>query len=221
LWFNPGLLEMDKNVTAGIANKEILQGDAAPGLALYDQWKSRRAAILEKGQLPSFRIAVATDAPTTVETKVPIETVSIVVNVSRARGRRFGSLVHAVVMDADMDCDSVMLERLARAHGFRLDSSEDEIGSAVEVAGAMLKHPILKAAAQAAIAHREYPFVYKNDDGTITEGNVDLVYQLANEWIIVDFKTGPSDRKEYRKQVDVYARAFEPTSVRAILFEVI
>lgn len=221
LWLNPGVLEMDKDVTAGIANKEILQGNPLPGLAEYDQWKSRRAAMLEKGQLPTFRIVVATDAPTPAETKVPIETVSILVNVGRARGRRFGSLVHAVIMDADPDDDSVMLDRLARAHGFRLDSSEDEISSAVAVVDAMRKHPIVKAAAQAALAHREYPFVYKNDDGTITEGNIDLVYQLANEWIIVDFKTGSSDREAYRKQVNVYARAFEPTSVRAILFEVI
>lgn len=76
-----------------------------------------------------------------------------------------------------MSCTS--LERLARAHGFRLDFSEDEIGSAVEVVDAVRKHPIIKAASQAAITHREYPFVYKNDDGTITEGNIDLVYQSS------------------------------------------
>mgnify|MGYP001600636219 CR=1 FL=1 len=69
--------------------------------------------------------------------------------------------------------------------------------------------------------HREYPFVYKDADGKIVEGNIDLAYQQGDEWIIVDFKTGPADRKEYRRQVEVYGRALRPRSVRAILFEVV
>ena len=45
-------------------------------------------------------------------------------------------------------------------------------------------------------AYGEYPFVYKDDDGKIIEGNIDLVYQQADEWVIVDFKTGPANRLE-------------------------
>jgi ATP-dependent exoDNAse (exonuclease V) beta subunit len=119
------------------------------------------------------------------------------------------------------DSTSIMLERLARAHARRLNSSEEEISSAIEVASAILKHPILKAAAGAARVHREYPVVYKDLDGKIVEGNIDLAYQQGDEWIIVDFKTGSADRTEYRRQVEVYGRALQPRPVRAVLFEVI
>jgi ATP-dependent helicase/nuclease subunit A len=221
LWLNPSLLELTKDTVAGIANKEILQGDPGPGLARYDEWKLRRSAILKRGSQPTFQILVATDAASCDATNVSIETVSITLNESRARGRRFGSLVHAVIMDADFDCNSIMLERLARAHAIRLDSSEEEIRSAVEVVGEVLQHPILQAAASASRAHREYPFVYKDLDGRIVEGTIDLAYQQGDEWIIVDFKTGPADRREYRRQVEVYGKALGPELVRAILFEVV
>jgi ATP-dependent exoDNAse (exonuclease V) beta subunit len=114
-----------------------------------------------------------------------------------------------------------MMDRLARAHGRGLDSSEEEIRSAVEVAGTILQHPVVRAAGGSGRVHQEYPFVYKDAEGKIIEGNIDLVYQQDGEWIIVDFKTGPADRKEYRRQVEVYGRALRPRSVRAILFEAI
>jgi ATP-dependent helicase/nuclease subunit A len=221
LWFNPSLLELNKETPDGIANKEILQGDPGPGLVLYEEWKARRAAILENGARPSFQIVVATDAASGEGMKIPVETISIALGGTRARGRRFGSLVHGVIMDTDFDSDPIALRRLAEAHASRLDSPEEEINSAVEVVAAVLQHAILKAAAGAAIVHREYPFLFKDEHGLIVEGNIDLVYQQGAEWIIVDFKTGPADRREYRRQVELYGKALLPRSVRAILFEIV
>jgi ATP-dependent helicase/nuclease subunit A len=221
LWFNPALLELNKDIADGIADKEILQGDPGPGLVLYDAWKSRRATILENGARHSFQIVVATDAASGEGTKIPVEIISIALSGPRARGRRFGSLVHSVIMDADFDSDPVALQRLAAAHAFRLSSPEEEINSAVGVVSAILQHTILKAAAEAAIAHKEYPFLFRNEHGVIVEGNMDLVYQQDAEWIIVDFKTGPADRKEYRRQLELYGKALQPRPVRAILFEII
>ena len=124
------------------------------------------------------------------------------------------------MMDADFDSDPTLLQALAEAHAFELGCPEEEIGSVVKVVAAVLQHPILKAASGAAITHKEYPLLFQDVDGRIVEGNIDLVYQQGEEWIIVDFKTGSADRSEYRKQVQVYARALEPRSVRAILFEI-
>jgi ATP-dependent helicase/nuclease subunit A len=221
LWFNPSLLELNKETPDGIANKEILQGDPGRGLVLYEEWKARRAAILEEGARPSFQIAVATDAASGEGMKIPVETISIALSGTRARGRRFGSLVHSVIMDADFDSNPIALRRLAEAHAPRLGSPEEEINSAVEVVAAVLGHTILKAAAGAAIAHREYPFLFKDEHGLTVEGNIDLVYQQGAEWIIVDFKTGSADRTEYRRQVELYGKALLPRSVRAILFEIV
>jgi ATP-dependent helicase/nuclease subunit A len=220
LWFNPALLELNKEIADGIANKEILQGDPGPGLVLYNAWKSRRATILQNGTKPSFQIVVATDAASGQGVKIPVEIISIALGGSRTRGRRFGSLVHSIIMDADFDSDPVALQRLAVAHASRLSSPEEEIESAVGVVASILEHAILKAAAGAAVAHREYPFLFRDEHGVIVEGNIDLVYQQNDEWIIVDFKTGPADRKEYRRQVELYGQALQPRSVRAILFEI-
>jgi ATP-dependent exoDNAse (exonuclease V) beta subunit len=112
------------------------------------------------------------------------------------------------------------LERIARVHGEGIGASENEINSSVAVVRAILGHPLVSAAGRSSTTHREYPFVYKDDNGKIVEGNIDLVFQQADEWIIVDFKTGPSERLEYRTQVAVYARALRPRRVRAVLFEV-
>lgn len=221
LWFNPALLDLNKEIADGITNKEILQGDPGPGLVLYDAWKSRRATILQNGAKPSFQIVVATDAASGEGANIPVEIVSIALSGYRARGRRFGSLVHSVIMDADFDSDPVALRRLAAAHASRLSSTEEEIDSTVDVVVAILQHAILKAAAGAAIAHREYPFLFRDEHGVIVEGNIDLVYQQDAEWIIVDFKTGPADRREYRRQVELYGKALQPRLVRAILFEII
>ena len=175
----------------------------------------------QSGARPSFQIVVATDAGSGEGMKIPVETISIAVGGTRARGRRFGSLVHSVIMDTDFDSDPVALRRLAEAYASRLGSHEEEINSAVEVVAAVLQHTILKAAAGAAMVHREYPFLFKDEHGSIVEGNIYLVYQQGAEWIIVDFKTGPADRGEYRRQVELYGKALQPRSVRAILFEIV
>jgi ATP-dependent exoDNAse (exonuclease V) beta subunit len=221
LWFDPSLLELDKETRPGIANADILQGDPNPGLARLNEWKTRRLNILESGSRPTFQITAATSHASSEQTKVHIETVSITMDGSRARGRRFGTLVRNMIRDADFDSNVFRLERLAQAHAATLGSSEEEIGSAVQVVRVMLQHPVVIAAAGSASVHREYPFVYKAEDGKIVEGSIDLLYQQDGEWIIVDFKTGPADRSDYRRQVEVYARALRPRSVRAILFEVV
>jgi ATP-dependent helicase/nuclease subunit A len=221
LWFDPSQLELEKETRAGISNKDILQGDPGPGLARYDEWKARRFNILENGTRPTFQVIVATDRGSGEGTKVQIETVSMTIDGNRARGRRFGSLVHSIMRDADFDSNRAMLEQLARTHAVRLDTSEEEIGSAVQIVTAMLQHPVVSAAAGSAKARREYPFVYKDEEGKIVEGSIDLLYQQGDEWIIVDFKTGPAGRNEYRRQVEVYARAMHPQTVRTILFEVL
>lgn len=220
LWFNPALLELNKEVADGIANKEILQGDPGPGLVLYNAWKSRRSTILQTGTKPSFQVVAATDAAWGEGAKIPVEIISIALSGSRTRGRRFGSLVHSVIMDADFDSDPVALQRLAATHASRLSSPEEEIESAVGVVAAILEHAILKAAAGAAMAHREYPLLFRDEHSVIVEGNIDLVYQRDAEWTIVDFKTGSADRREYRRQVELYGKALQPRSVRAILFEI-
>src|ERR1700752_1488188 len=108
-----------------------MQGDPGRGLVLYNKWILRRSTILERGSQPTFRIVLATDAASGEGATVKIETVSIQIHARRARGRRFGSLVHRVIMDGDFGSTPVTLARLAQAHALRLDCSEEETRSAV------------------------------------------------------------------------------------------
>jgi ATP-dependent exoDNAse (exonuclease V) beta subunit len=220
LWFDPSQLELDTEANAGIANKNILQGDPTEGLKRYNEWKARRTEIVERGARPTFEIITATSGSAESEDNLLLETVSIQIDRARPRGPRFGTLVHRLLRDADFGSRDDVLERIARVHGEGIGASENEINSSVAVVRAILGHPLVSAAGRSSTTHREYPFVYKDDNGKIVEGNIDLVFQQADEWIIVDFKTGPSERLEYRTQVAVYARALRPRRVRAVLFEV-
>ena len=57
----------------------------------------------------------------------------------------------------------------------------------------------------------------------IIEGVIDLAFLNGGSWIIVDFKTGPADKKRNRGQLQLYRRALGLATgmpVRAVLFEI-
>lgn len=70
----------------------------------------------------------------------------------------------------------------------------------------------------------EAPFALATTDGgdieTIVEGVIDLAFEESDGWVIVDYKTDVVDnvdnlearRRQYRAQVDAYARYFEQTT---------
>jgi ATP-dependent exoDNAse (exonuclease V) beta subunit len=148
----------------------------------------------------------------------------------RPGGIRFGTLVHALLADVSLSAPTDdSLARLAVAHGRVLGADSGELVAAQEVISAVLQHPLVRDAAHAfeqGRCYRETPVTWRQSDGAIIEGTVDLAFETESGFVVVDFKT---DREltgsldEYRRQVAIYASAIAAATgrpARAVLMRV-
>jgi ATP-dependent exoDNAse (exonuclease V) beta subunit len=130
----------------------------------------------------------------------------------RPSGRRFGSLVHAVLAVSPLDATAAALMAIARVQGRLLGAPENEVVAAAELASQVLQHPMIQRALEAdrqSACRREVP-VTLTAGGTLLEGVVDLVFPHRSDWILVDFKTDDRDGFDidvYRRQLALYAAA--------------
>jgi ATP-dependent exoDNAse (exonuclease V) beta subunit len=131
----------------------------------------------------------------------------------RPRGKRFGTLVHAVLAAVELDAGAQEIAAVARAEGRLLGAPADEIEAAAEAAAAALEHPLLRRAAESARrgeCRRETPVVLPGGGGELIEGVVDLAFRSAGGWTVVDFKTDAElsgKRARYETQVLLYVEA--------------
>jgi ATP-dependent exoDNAse (exonuclease V) beta subunit len=152
---------------------------------------------------------------------------------ARPHGKRFGTLVHAVLAEAAFGADRAALGALARALGRHEDAPAAEIEAAVEAVAAAHAHPLLARAAAADArgeCRREVPITLRLEDGTLADGVVDLAFREEGAagavWTIVDFKTDVelgAQRAAYEAQVRLYARAVTAATgepARAVLLSV-
>ena len=103
-----------------------------------------------------------------------------------------------------------------------LGSEEGDVEPAIRTALDALQHEFLSGAAVAKRLHREFPVLLREGNKLI-EGVIDLAFLDGERWIIVDFKTGPADKKRNRGQLELYRRALGIATgmpVRAVLFEI-
>ena len=76
---------------------------------------------------------------------------------------------------------------------------------------AALAHPLLarvREAWRAGRCRRETPVAWRQPDGALVEGVLDLAFEDAGGWTVVDFKTDAEIAAElatYRRQVRLYA----------------
>jgi ATP-dependent exoDNAse (exonuclease V) beta subunit len=146
---------------------------------------------------------------------VAIETVERRV-FERPGGRRFGTLVHAVLASIDLNADTAAVRAAALVEARILAATEEEIASAVAIIGNVLQHPILRRAAAVKVEglRREAPVLLTLDGGSVVEGVIDLAFRDNTPefvgWTVVDFKT---DREfaamsaQYITQVGTYVEA--------------
>jgi ATP-dependent exoDNAse (exonuclease V) beta subunit len=184
--------------------------------------------------VPSIRLVTATEAAASefdnygqgpAPSGVIVEHVAVDADRTRPAGRRFGSLVHAVLADVPLD-DPSMARQLARAHGRLLAATADEVTAAERLVRRALEHPLLEQAARAAFGGRcarETAVTLRGEDGSLIEGTVDLAFEDGGVHVVVDFKTDAPDGERlarYTRQVALYARAIQlvsGASVRAVL----
>jgi ATP-dependent helicase/nuclease subunit A len=183
------------------------------------------ASIRETASKPEWTILTATSpAPVSdvagaggfqpIGAVVQLESIDI--DFSRPHGKRFGTLVHAVLSRTRLDADHDGVSQIASLQGRILGSSEEEVVAAVKTVQGALNHPLVQKAAAAARSgkcRREEPVALKLDDGSIVEGIVDLAFQEEGSngsWTVIDYKTDFEVKgrlSEYQNQVSLYARA--------------
>jgi ATP-dependent helicase/nuclease subunit A len=131
----------------------------------------------------------------------------------RPGGRRFGTLVHALLASVPIGTGDEALARLANAQGRVLGATSEEVTAAGDAVRRVMRHPVMQQAADAqkkGLCHRETPVTWRLSDRALVEGYVDLAYVVDDEVVVVEFKT---DRElagaleTYCRQVQVYAAA--------------
>jgi ATP-dependent exoDNAse (exonuclease V) beta subunit len=224
VWWGPSALKLDADPPFGLRREDLIAKDAgdavvSEGRTAYDTWSLDRATAIAHGSSPSLQIRTVTEFahagewPAGVAELPPVEVIELPRDGERPRGRRFGTLVHAVLATAPLDADVTMLHALATLEGRILGAPDHEMSAAAALAARVLAHPLLAAARTAERAgkcRREVPVTLTLSDGRLLEGVVDLAYEHEGAWRVVDFKTDDDPHgmlSVYSRQVGLYAAA--------------
>jgi ATP-dependent exoDNAse (exonuclease V) beta subunit len=235
VWWDPSLLELGKQEDVGSRLNKLIAADEAgarsqAGVLAHQEWQETRTRVREAAGTPTLKVVTATeqalamvatlDAPdrakTGAESSAEVTVESVGIDFSRPHGKRFGTLVHAVLSVVDLNADAQGVRAVAELQGRLLGATAEEITAAAETVARALAHPLMRRAAAALIegrCRRETPIAMQLEDGTLVEGIVDLAFLDEAEpvaWTVVDFKTdfeiaGRLD--EYREQLALYALA--------------
>jgi ATP-dependent exoDNAse (exonuclease V) beta subunit len=232
VWWDPKALTLDVQPPGGLraadliarAGSEQLDADA---LRSYWTWQGERGAALAAGSAPTMRVRTITEwaqsgDPWPSATLMPhTEIVELPRAGTRPSGRRFGTLVHAVLATAALHTDRQTLLAVARVQGRLFGAVDEEIAAAGDLASQVLEHPLLRRAREAdhrGACRREVP-VTLTASGTLMEGIVDLAFEEDGRWVVVDFKTDgdlETALDAYRRQVSMYAAAFSQAMHRPV-----
>jgi ATP-dependent helicase/nuclease subunit A len=225
VWWDPAVLALGTQDEVGLRQSEILKEDEGrltsdSSIRAHQAWHERQARTRLQGARPTLVVRTVTElaetTPTTGQAAVRVEMVDGARG-SRPHGKRFGTLVHAVLADIPFAATPPQVVRAATVQGRYLGATAPEIAAAGRAVSAALAHPLLRRAAEAERqgeggerCRREAPVVLRLPDGTLADGIVDLAFLDGGAWTVVDFKTDrelDTRRAVYLDQVELYARA--------------
>lgn len=240
VWWDPAaLVAPDSKIRSSSRLTDYLKEDdgkvqSEEGIRVHQEWQVQRSLVRQTASLPEWNVVTATsyaqrpkteDRRPTVEPdpkdestlSVPDVTVeSVEIDFTRPHGKRFGTLVHAVLSVVPFPVVPAGIENAARVQSRIFGATEEEVTAAIETVTRVLRHPLMQSAALAAKnreCRREIPIALKLGDGVLVEGVVDLAFRDpagGATWTIVDYKTDfeiGGRLEEYRKQVGLYALA--------------
>ncbi len=225
VWWDPSALRLNVEERVGLRQQRILeadeQGRAERSEEDYQRWQQQREAALANGSAPSVRVESATRLAHARAQPSALEYVSRAVQIievqanrnTRPSGRRFGTLVHAILAEVGLDEAAPGVRRHAKAQGRLLGASDKEVDAACVAVGDALAHPLMRRAAEAAQRaelRREVPVMLRESDGLLVEGIVDMAFREEGAWVVVDFKTDRDIKTglaAYCVQITGYARA--------------
>lgn len=217
VWWDPSVLNLEVPMNFGLREQQILAEDqsgeaARTGLAQYRAWKDQREEWIRTGSKPFFNVLTVTRARSLQQppTSFLIQIESLPKDKSRPVGPRFGTLVHTILRDVDLQAEENGIAGLAKIQGRLLGSSEEEVQSAIQAVSAALDHSLIRRAASAGGLHREFPLLFKLGEKQLIEGTLDLVFLENGKWIIIDFKTdlNTTTQPHYLRQVEWYVYGF-------------
>ena len=190
IWWDPKTLRLDVEVHFGIRQEELLSKETPDALIeedlhRYRAWRSSREQTLTHAGTPSVVVERATDRAARLVNeeqadRAPggdVDVIELPHDPDRPSGKRFGSLVHAVLATVPFEPDVAGINEIATLHGRILGATDEEVTSAAAAARAVMRHPVFKRA-RAAFTRgeclREVPVTLRDDDDTLVEGVVDL-----------------------------------------------
>ena len=218
VWWDPIALRLGITPGFGLRQEDILAPEPAAraqeGIARYRRWETERQRAIESGQVPMFRMilpAEGVEAPP----ERPIARVEAVSSPGgRPGGRRFGTLVHAILRDLDLRGTPGQITALARVHARMLGAPPEEANAAAAAVEAAWSHPIVARARTAERCHRELPVNLRLEDGRLLEGVIDLAFLEDGAWVVVDFKSEALAPARYERQVQWYLHALSKLTGR-------
>jgi ATP-dependent exoDNAse (exonuclease V) beta subunit len=218
-WWDPAQLHLDVEPSLGARQKALIDKNASEsrvreGHEAVDHWAQLHASRLAAGRVPSLRVQRVTEVAQALDLAgSDVAVLQVPSTTARRGGRAFGTLVHDVLARVGLDATHADVS-IATAYAARVLGDGDVDQSAVVAAVCeTLQHPLLKAAAAAherGQCRRETPVTLRLEDGAWIEGQLDLAFEDAGSWTVVDFKTDAdmdAGLDAYRRQVALYARA--------------
>ena len=199
----------------------------AERLATYERWKEEKSRTIASASTRTIAAETASAWASTAQREqalrlmdpqtraFDIAIVETPIEAQRPHGRRFGTLVHAVLAVVSLDASEDHVRAVATMQARILAAGADELEAAVRTATTVLAHPLLqraRAAAATGRCHREMPVTWRAPDGALVEGTIDLAFDDEQGATVVDFKTDrelDADAERYRRQLTIYCRALE------------
>jgi ATP-dependent exoDNAse (exonuclease V) beta subunit len=243
VWWDPLLLDAPPKNTRGLRRDDLISRDASPAAvagdrARYETWREQRRQAQATGSAASIKVSTATEITKDAAERNPPQraqnaprgprhepVASVLVEDAaqlsepRPSGRRFGTLVHALLATLPLDAGGSDAAELAALYAKLFAAPDAERDAAAAIGASLVKHARWRAARAAADAGRpvwrEAPVTMKvttapGDAPTIVDGQVDLAYETDDGWVVVDFKTDieiVSAQDAYKQQVALYAEA--------------
>ena len=220
VWWDPAALALDVEQVGGMRQRQILQADetgenAAESIRAHAEWRERRATAIVRGTTPTLTVHSVTQASRDATITPPWSDIAIerteAERFARPNGRRFGTLVHAVLAAIPLRDDEAAIRLVAVNQGRLVAASVDEIEAAIVAVRAALRHPLLvRAAAAEVLGCSGRGADHAPRGGRPGRGIVDLAFGEAGVWHVIDFKTDPELgelRGTYEAQVRLYATA--------------
>lgn len=238
VFWDPAVLKIDRAAEPGLRQERLLVADEegkleGAGHDAWVEWTKRKHDALTRSRVPSF-VARSTTwlahpelderrddtvrPPLPPPVSVAIEEVATD-KTGRAHGKRFGTLVHEVLAQIDLDADEGAVRDVVALVARTIGAPPDESADAEKTVIGALSHPLVRRASEASRLgglRRETPVALVLEDATLAEGIVDLAFREQHasgaRWHVVDFKTDLAREtylEAYGRQVSIYARAIE------------